>query len=78
MSKTATINFTRSESWKDYLGKHSGCNIMRGKEKIGTIEGDSGCGIPMMQYTVKIGETVVGSSYSLQGAKQLARERVVQ
>ena len=70
----AKIAFTRSESWKDYMGKRSCCHILRGKEKIGTIDGDSGCGIPVMQYTVTVRGNVIASAYSLREAKQLALE----
>jgi hypothetical protein len=68
------IRFTRSESWRDYLGTHNCTLIMEGRKEIGMIQGDTGCG--GMRYEVTIGGKSVAQAYSLKEAKDRARQHL--
>jgi hypothetical protein len=68
------ITFSRSESWEDYRGIHSTTLIFQNGRKVGEISGDSGCGIPVMQYHVQCEGLEAFSSFRLNDAKKKIRE----
>lgn len=63
------FSFGRSQSWSDRLGKHSAVDIRDDDKVIGKITGESGVGIPMMQYDVELPGARISTSYSLKEAK---------
>jgi hypothetical protein len=63
------ISFGRSKPWSDRMGKHTVIDIRDRGTVIGKITGESGVGIPMMQYTVECAGIRTFTSYSLKDAK---------
>jgi hypothetical protein len=68
------VSFSKSEFWSDRLGNHAVVEIRRGPEIIGSIRGDSGTAIPMMEYTVEITGAKKFTALTLQDAKARVRD----